>query len=651
VNGLSDFFLNALSQFAGGPGPPENNLVRFGLAASLWGVLLAIAWNRQREQRVERERLLVVGFGLALFRELFMLGHLSTRLISGQGHNISCSIVAPIEHGLTLASVILIAGSFVRYISDDASKARRYLRIGAAATALALAIAFVSWPAHLAVDPEIRFHQTWPASLLHLVGVVMIAFAIAVLVTHRSWLRNVVIMALGLLFLSELAVLVNFVTGHQFSRALCPIGNGIYLLAIPLFGFVYFHEQAEDKRQADRALEQYREHLEDLVRNRTVEIAQRNAELAAQNTIAATISQSLELETVLESAMQKILSLFRMSWGCFLLADGLKAGMDGQRHAVFHSSNGAGHPCHRPKVLRDIAENAEHRLKLVHETLDLYGEICPEEGETDACWQVVGVPLIAEGRAVGALLLGSEYFVESSAIESDLLISIGQQIGVAVEKAMLVKQLEKTAVLEERQRIAAEVHDGLAQTLSYLGLRTDDARDMLADLDAEQMGAILADIRESLGQASHEVRQSIASLASDPEPPKILQTAIAEVVNGNVPGSDKVVQFFDELDETIEMEQGELEQIVRVVQEAITNAQRHARAAEIRVHLARRSDCIQVRVEDDGQGFDLALVAASDGEHFGLNLMQARAARINADLTVDSQPGSGTRIILAWPRH
>ncbi len=163
MRNIPEFILQALTQFAGGPGPPENNIVRFGLAAALWGVLLVIAWSRQRQQRVIRERLLVVGFGLMLFRELFMLGHLSLRLLSGQGHDISCSVLAPIEHGMTLVSLVVISGSFIRYILDDARLARLYLRGGLGATGAAVMISFLVWPTKLTADPTVRFHQTWPA--------------------------------------------------------------------------------------------------------------------------------------------------------------------------------------------------------------------------------------------------------------------------------------------------------------------------------------------------------------------------------------------------------------------------------------------------------------------------------------------------------
>jgi two-component system nitrate/nitrite sensor histidine kinase NarX len=90
------------------------------------------------------------------------------------------------------------------------------------------------------------------------------------------------------------------------------------------------------------------------------------------------------------------------------------------------------------------------------------------------------------------------------------------------------------------------------------------------------------------------------------------------------------------------------EQALRVVREALLNAQRHAKAQRIFVRLEQRDGEVQVSVEDDGRGIDPQALSANDG-HFGLSIMRARAARIGGTLSVSSAPGRGTRVIMAWP--
>ncbi len=136
VDKITDFLLLFLAQFSGGPGPPENNLVRFGLAAIFWGVLLYGAWSRQRRADLPREKLLVFGFGLGFLREIFMLGRASLRILSPTTFQAASLVMEPIEHALVLASMVVISGSFLRYILDDAVLARRFLRIGLGLTAV-----------------------------------------------------------------------------------------------------------------------------------------------------------------------------------------------------------------------------------------------------------------------------------------------------------------------------------------------------------------------------------------------------------------------------------------------------------------------------------------------------------------------------------
>jgi hypothetical protein len=337
-----DLLVNLISQFAGGPGPPENNFVRFGLAAILWGVLLATAWTRARHQSHVRERLLLVGFGLALFRELFKLSYLLYKMLTGTEHGPLCAVLVPTEHALTLASVVLITGAYLRYILDDAVLAKRYLLVGLGIVLLATATSTIWWPRYMLTVADAHFHETWLASAIHLVGALLIVPAIGIMIQRRGWIGNVIASALLLLFASELAVFINFATDRAFAFWICPLGNLVYLLAIPLFGYVYYHEQQNEQLRAEADLRSYRDHLEDLVQERTREITltnnqleeeigerkraqtellRRNAELAAQNAIAATISHSVNLDTVLDTVVALALDLTSLQHGCIFLLD------------------------------------------------------------------------------------------------------------------------------------------------------------------------------------------------------------------------------------------------------------------------------------------------------------------------------------------
>lgn len=496
-----NFLLELMAEFAGGPGPPGNNLVRFGLAATLWFVLLALAMSRQREGRPARERLLVVGFALALLREVFKFAHLSVRLVSGIDHSAFCAVIAPLEHALTLASTVVIAGAFLRYILDDAEIARRYLRVGLWTGGVATAAAFFWWPFELAANPSVHFHLTWPASLLHLLAALLTGAGALILARRRGWVRNVVLVALAFLFVSELLTFVNFVSGHTNNDVLCPVSNSFYLWAIPIFAFVYYREQTNEKRQADAALNTYRNHLEELVAERTAELTRANEQLA-------------------------------------------------------------------------------------------------------------------------------------------------------VETQERIQTRAHAAALEERQRIAAEMHDGVAQVLGYLGLKSDEVTALLQKGEVHAAGSTMHQIRSAIGQASTEVRRSIASLREMPPAPQSLQSALGELA---LPG-EPAVAVTSTVDAPLFLAREEQEQVMRVVHEALANARKHARATNVTIVLAQcpgddgnAHGDLAIAVIDDGRGFDLAAVAGEGDSHFGLSIMAARAERLGGTLNVATQPGAGTRVELRWP--
>ena len=151
-----DFLLEFLVRFGGGSGKVDDNLVRFGLAAMFWATLLVVAWSRQRQHELPREELLVWGFGLGLGRELFMLGVVSVQmlgLVEGEAVRV---VFPPLELALGTAAVVVVAGSFLRYILDDVPLSRRYLQIGLTVTGICYLTTFWWWALHSTTNPEAR---------------------------------------------------------------------------------------------------------------------------------------------------------------------------------------------------------------------------------------------------------------------------------------------------------------------------------------------------------------------------------------------------------------------------------------------------------------------------------------------------------------
>ena len=214
--------------------------------------------------------------------------------------------------------------------------------------------------------------------------------------------------------------------------------------------------------------------------------------------------------------------------------------------------------------------------------------------------------------------------------------------------AHLHEQVEWAAALEERQRIAAEMHDGLAQTLSYMGHRIDHAAELA---EAERVQEVLDEchhIRDTIDQASRAVRQSIASLQESPLPRRPLQDWLTEIAGEFTENGGPVATLVTRLTAPLFLPPSHVEKELREMQEALSNAGRHAQAQQIIVSLERQGDQVTVMVEDDGRGFDVNSPPMDGRDHFGLSIMRARAARIGGQLEIDSAPGQGTRAILTW---
>jgi signal transduction histidine kinase len=670
--GPFDLLLQLLTQVGGGPGAVENNLVRFGLPAFFWAILLVIAWSRQRAEPLPRERLLLFGFALAFGRELFMFLHTLERLMRGPAPSGSSLYVEPLEHALALSAVLLICAAFLRYILDDEQLPRRFLQAGALAVVLSLAISYLLWPAQHSSDPRIPFNSTWGATAMHLTKALFVTVAIIILVRKRGWLRNVIIVALSFLLGSVLLSLCNTVTGRAYAYILCPLGNNLHIWAVPIFGFVYLREQSLARQRAEQSLARYRDRLEELVDQRTAELSSANALLeqeikerleardaAAQwadgltrlHQLSLRLNATLDVDQVCQLITSQAADLMGCSTaGLFRLDEGGEVAIGVASHGMIDRGvDGMRMPLNESGLLRSLSTG--------HETI-VVQDVRNDPRIAESWWRhyplraLVGVPVLGSSEQRGILfVIEPEQPRLWRSLEIELLSNFTNRAAVAWENALLHRQLEWTAALQERQRIAAEMHDGLAQTISMLALRNDRAAQMVEEGRPLHALDELNDIQGLIAVAGSDLRRSIASLRATPPAACSLQEALGEKITARSGTPGPAVRFQNQVLEPIVDVDGRNGQIMRIVCEALLNATRHARASTILVTLDAGRAGYQIGVKDDGCGFDVAAAAHQPGDHFGLSIMQARAARLGAVLAIDSRPGAGTLVSLRWPAN
>jgi len=268
----------------------------------------------------------------------------------------------------------------------------------------------------------------------------------------------------------------------------------------------------------------------------------------------------------------------------------------------------------------------------------------------------LGLPIILHGRTYGNLYLTDKHspsgpvpFTEEDEGGVSLFAA---QAAVAMENARLHSQVQGLAASVERERIARELHDSLAQALGYVRLRAAAARDALAGGTPASAEAALAQIGEVAGDAYLEVREAILGLRSGGSGERSLADAL-----------DAYVARYREqsgVDVAYEVGAGVAEvglapavevQLVRIVQEALANVRKHARTARavlrLDVVVGPGGPRLRTLVADEGRGFDLDVTTV--GAHFGLAIMRERAEGVGGTLEIETAPGRGTRVVVTMP--
>lgn len=262
---------------------------------------------------------------------------------------------------------------------------------------------------------------------------------------------------------------------------------------------------------------------------------------------------------------------------------------------------------------------------------------------------VLVVPIRIAGKPVGALMVA--YHAPRSFHLNDLklLTGLANQVAVAINNAQLHEQLGALSTLKERQRLAREMHDGLAQLLGNVTARATATSELLAQgkmLDAQGQ---LTRLREAVQKAYVDVRQSILGLRAPSSPRHGLLEALNEYIERlNEQGEISIRMESSEGARLHDLPPAVEVQTIRIIQEALNNVRKHSQAKAASVQVCGDGDWLTITIQDDGKGFDLPK-GYNTGRHFGLQMMRERAESVGGRLTVKASPGKGTSLIVQLP--
>ncbi len=398
-------------------------------------------------------------------------------------------------------------------------------------------------------------------------------------------------------------------------------------------------------------------------------LKQHNHELAVLKAITEELNRAVDVKSALEAALRLVGNLFGLKSGWVWLLDEASAepylaaslALPPFLAAKPARMRGPNCLCLRTFLAGDVSGAANVN---VLECSRLAWEVDSASGLR----YHASIPIYSHDKPLGIMNVASSDWRRLEENDLQLLYIIGYQIGIAVERARLFDQTARLATAEERNRLAREIHDTIAQGMAAAILNLESAEVLLEEADPARQKRGMEKLRKALALTRlnlEEARRSVLDLRAAPLQENLLAGALAALV-GNLGTETGMEASFSLKGSTspnrrypARLEAG----IYRVAQEALTNVKKHARARLVSVTLQAKlfqgKETLKLAVQDDGIGFDPSLLEPlaarpalnppGPASHFGLTGMNERARLLGGHLEVETCPGKGTFVRLEVP--
>ena len=381
--------------------------------------------------------------------------------------------------------------------------------------------------------------------------------------------------------------------------------------------------------------------------DRDVALAQRNEDLSLINDIATALAGSLDTDEIINQTLIRVMQYLEVEAGEIFLREESEKEMRlalhrGEFAEAFTSRErfrmgegfiGLVAQSGQPLITCDLKND----LRFLRPAVVAAGFKCM------AC-----IPLTAHGSVVGVLSVASREDCPFDDRVVRILTAIGAWAGVAVENARLHRQARRLAVLEERERIGMDLHDGIIQSIYAVGLALEYARVAIEE-DPRQSQHKIDQAIEGLNKTIRDIRAYILDLRPRHFVGLNLREGLQRLVDEYRTNTLSDAVLTAPQDGLPNLPSSHATAMFHICQEALANAAKHAQARRMDVHLWATKDRVLLEVSDNGQGFDLRKMSVTLGH--GLSNMHVRARKVGGDVEITSAPGEGTTI-LAWvPRR
>ena len=379
------------------------------------------------------------------------------------------------------------------------------------------------------------------------------------------------------------------------------------------------------------------------MKDRDEAITRRNEDLALVNHLAATLASYMEVDEILEQTLTRVMEHLEVEAGEIFLTEegrhrlrlalhrGEAANAFWTRERFQFGEGYVGIVAQTGKAL--TSENPQKDLRYLRPAVVKAGF------RSVAC-----VPLTARGSVVGVMSVATRRERHFEEREVELLLAIGTWAGLSIENARLHRQGQRLAVLEERERIGMDLHDGIIQSIYGVGLALDLARVSVED-DPKMARMKIEQAIDGLNNSIRDIRSYILDLRPRQFRGEDLMVGLQKLVDEFSANASAKANLVGPKDGLVTLPTANATALFHICQEALANVAKHARATRTDIRLWATNNRVLLEVSDDGMGFDLRKMNATLGH--GLSNMQARVYKVGGDVEINSAPGEGTSVI-AW---
>lgn len=386
--------------------------------------------------------------------------------------------------------------------------------------------------------------------------------------------------------------------------------------------------------------------LIDQMKERDLALTRRNVDMALLNGIAPTLTSSLELEEILNKTLGLVMNYMKVEAGEIFLLEEDKVTLRmvlhrGQAAEAFWTRNifniGDGY----------IGKVAQARQPLISKNLSRETDFLREAVVKAGFQQIVCIPLISGENLMGVMSVTTRSTAPFDERSVQMLTAVGAWAGLAIENARLHANARRLAVLEERNRIGMDLHDGIIQSIYGVGLALEGVQLTLSE-DPQTAKEQITRAIDGLNQAIRDIRAYILDLRPRQLGSEGLLNGVKRLITEYRANTFSDVHFTAPDSDMKELTQSQALALFHICQEALANAAKHAKAKNVQVSIWTTEDRALMEIRDDGKGFNIDQKHTFIGH--GLANMQTRARSSGGDIDISSVVGEGTTILVWVPR-